>query len=181
MNFIHLSILFCRNIARPLCLWGLASCGCIAIAQTFQHSLCRRKFGSVVQVGIDVGGGGEVAVPQSFLNLLHGNAICQKKVGTTMAQIVKADGAQTVFLQQLRELLGNIIGAEDVPDLVHTQTAEIVWIVTAAAQAVEGCQKDRYLQFGSICRLGQGVDLIGAVIAAFELVLFRTFDLICRV
>ena len=173
-----------------------------------------------------------------------------------MAQIMKADGAQTVFLQQLRELLGNIIGAEDVPDLVHTQIAEIVWIVAAAAQtavgllltfqlqqtvtdgrhqrqgaqtgfgfctvglnkdffavngclcddtfdlhcigfkvdgipfqpqhlaaaqAIEGCQKDRYLQFGSICRLGQGVDLFGSVVAAFEIVLFRTFDLICRV
>ena len=55
-----------------------------------------------------------------------------------MAQIMKADGAQTVFLQQLRELLGNIIGAEDVPDLVHTQIAEIVWIVAAAAQTAVG-------------------------------------------
>ena len=77
MNFIRLSILFCRNSARcTLSFWGLASCGCIAIAQTFQHSLCRRKFGSVVQVGIDVGGGGEVAVAQPFLDLLHGNAVC---------------------------------------------------------------------------------------------------------
>lgn len=55
-----------------------------------------------------------------------------------MAQIVEADGAQTVFHQQLRELLGNIIGAEDVPDLVHTQIAEIVWIVAAAAQTAVG-------------------------------------------
>ena len=42
----------------------------------------------------------------------------------------------------------------------------------AAAQAVEGCQKDRHLQFGSICRLGQGVNLFGSVVAAFEIVLF---------
>ena len=60
---------------------------------------------------------------QPFLDLLHGNAVCQKKAGTTMAQIVEADGGQTVFHQQLRELLGNRIRAEDVPDLVHTQIA----------------------------------------------------------
>ena len=72
-------------------------------------------------MGVDVGGGGEVAVTQPFLNLLHGNAVCQKKAGAAMAQIVETDGTQTVFLQQLRELLENVVGADDVPDLVHTQ------------------------------------------------------------
>ena len=76
-------------------------------------------------MGVNIGGGGEVAVTQPFLNLLHGNAVCQKKAGATMTQVMKADRTQTVFLQQLRELLGNIVGADDVPDLVHTQIAEI--------------------------------------------------------
>ena len=35
-------------------------------------------------MGVNIGGGGEVAVPQPFLNLLHGNAICQKKAGAAM-------------------------------------------------------------------------------------------------
>ena len=35
-----------------------------AIAQPFQHRLCRRELGSVIEVGVNVGGGGEVAVPQ---------------------------------------------------------------------------------------------------------------------
>ena len=33
---------------------------------------------------VNIGGGGKVAVPQPFLNLLHGNAVCQKKAGAAM-------------------------------------------------------------------------------------------------
>ena len=108
---------------RPstLSLGRMASCGRIAIAQPFHHRLCRRELGSIIEVGVNIGGGGEVAVTQPFLNLLHGNAVCQKKAGAAMAQIVEADRTQTVFLQQLRELLGNVVGADDVPNLVHTQ------------------------------------------------------------
>ena len=35
-------------------------------------------------MGVNIGGGGEVAVTQPFLNLLHGNAVCQKKAGAAM-------------------------------------------------------------------------------------------------
>lgn len=89
-------------------------------------------------MGVNIGGGGEVAVTQPFLNLLHGNAVCQKKAGAAVAQIVEADRTQTVFLQQLRELLGNVVGTDDVPDLVHTQIAEIIPIVAFTAQAAVG-------------------------------------------
>ena len=173
-----------------------------------------------------------------------------------VAQVVEADRTQTVFLQQLRELLGNIVGADDVPDLVHTQIAQILPVVAftaqaavgflltfqhqqavtdgrhkrqrpqaglglcavclyqnlfavdgclrddvldlqrvgfkvdrrplqpkhlAAAQTVEGCQQNRDLQLGALCDLRQSMNLIGTVIAAFELVLLRTLDLICRI
>ena len=52
-----------------------------------------------------------------------------------MTQVVEADRTQPVFLQQLRELLGNVVGADDVPDLVHTQIAQILPIVAFTAQA----------------------------------------------
>ena len=55
-----------------------------------------------------------------------------------VAQIVKADRTQPVFLQQLRELLGNVVGADDVPDLAHTQIAQILPIVAFTAQAAVG-------------------------------------------
>jgi len=51
---------------------------------------------------------------------------------------VKADRTQPVFLQQLRELLGNVVGADDVPDLAHTQIAQILPIVAFTAQAAVG-------------------------------------------
>lgn len=89
-------------------------------------------------MGVNIGGGGEVAVTQPFLNLLHGNAVCQKKAGAAMTQVMKADRTQTVFLQQLRELLGNVVGADDVPDLAHTQIAQILPIVAFTAQAAVG-------------------------------------------
>ena len=38
-----------------------------------------------------------IAVAQPFLDLLHGNAVCQKKAGTTMAQIVEADAGQAIL------------------------------------------------------------------------------------
>ena len=173
-----------------------------------------------------------------------------------MTQVVEADRTQTVFLQQLRELLGNVVGADDVPDLVHTQIAQILPVVAftaqaavgflltfqhqqavtdgrhkgqrpqaglgfctislyqnlfavdgclrndvldlqrvgfkvdgipsqtqhlAAAQTIERCQQNRDLQLGALCDLRQSVNLIGTVIATFELVLLRTLDLICRI
>ena len=55
-----------------------------------------------------------------------------------MTQVVEADRTQPVFLQQLRELLGNVVGADDVPDLVHTQIAQILPIVAFTAQAAVG-------------------------------------------
>ena len=55
-----------------------------------------------------------------------------------MTQIVEADRTQTVFLQQLRELLGNVVGADDVPDFVHTQIAQILPVVAFTAQAAVG-------------------------------------------
>ena len=55
-----------------------------------------------------------------------------------VTQVMKADRTQTVFLQQLRELLGNVVGADDVPDLVHTQIAQIIPVVAFTAQAAVG-------------------------------------------
>ena len=84
---------------------------------------------------VDVGGGGEVAMTQPFLNLLHRNAVCQKKAGAAMTQIVETDRPQSVVLQHLRELFGNIVRSNDVPNLVYTQVAEIVPVVALTAQA----------------------------------------------
>lgn len=46
------------------------------------HRRCGLFLGGEVQVGVDVGGGGEGAVAQPDLNLLHGYAAAQQKAGT---------------------------------------------------------------------------------------------------
>ena len=79
---------------------------------------------------VDVSGDRKGAVPQPFLNLLHGYAVHHHQAGTAVAQ--------TVFLQQLRELLGNVVGSNDVPNLVHTPIAEIIPVVAFTAQTAVG-------------------------------------------
>ena len=42
-----------------------------------------------VQVGVDVGRGGNIAVTQPGLNLLHGHALFQQQAGAAVLRIVK--------------------------------------------------------------------------------------------
>lgn len=58
-----------------------AESGDIAQAEAGGHRLRGGELGTVIQMRIDVGGGGEIAVTQPFLNLLHGNAIGQEQAG----------------------------------------------------------------------------------------------------
>ena len=48
------------------------------------HRLCRGDFRLVIQVGVDVRRGGEVAVAQPLLNVLEGNAVGQQQAGTAV-------------------------------------------------------------------------------------------------
>ena len=59
-----------------------AESGDIAQAEAGGHRLRGGELGTVIQMRIDVGGSGEIAVTQPFLNLLHGNAIGQEQAGT---------------------------------------------------------------------------------------------------
>ena len=59
-----------------------AESGDISQVEAGGHRLRGGELGTVIQMRIDVGGGGEIAVTQPFLNLLHGNAIGQEQAGT---------------------------------------------------------------------------------------------------
>ena len=67
---------------------------------SFHHRLCRGQLGSVVQVGVDVTRGREIAVPQPFLNLLQRNTVGQKERGAEVAEIVEAHSGQTVLFNK---------------------------------------------------------------------------------
>lgn len=55
------------------------------------HRLCRGDFRLVIQVGVDVRRGGEVAVPQPLLNVFEGDAVGQQQAGTAMTHVVKSN------------------------------------------------------------------------------------------
>ena len=48
------------------------------------HRLCRGDFKLVIQVGVDVRRGGEVAVAQPLLNVLERHAVGQQQAGTAV-------------------------------------------------------------------------------------------------
>ena len=61
-------------------------------------------------MGVDVGRGGDVAVAQPFLDLLHGHTLLQQQAGAGVAQIMEANLPQAVVGQQLGEAVGHCIG-----------------------------------------------------------------------
>ena len=89
------------------------------------HRLCRGDFRLVIQVGVDVRRGGEVAAAQPLLNVLEGNAVGQQQAGTAVTQIVKAHPAQTVVLQKFWKCRGQIIGPHPLAQFVHKRKAII--------------------------------------------------------
>ena len=50
----------------------------------------------VVQMRVDVGRGAEVAVPEPFLNLLHGNAFRQQQACATVTKLVEATNGHSL-------------------------------------------------------------------------------------
>ena len=72
---------------------------CFRQADSFHHRLCRGQLGSVVQVGVDVSRGREIAVLQPFLNLLERNTVGQKQRRTGVTEIVEAHPGQTISHQ----------------------------------------------------------------------------------
>ena len=80
---------------------------------------------------IDVCRGGEIAVSEPVLNLLHGNAVCKHQRGTAMSQIMKSDLTKLIRPKQLAEALCNIMGLDQIADLVDTD----IFLISALLQA----------------------------------------------
>ena len=49
-------------------------------------------------MGVDVGRGGNIAVAQPFLDLLHGHALLEQQAGAAVPRIVKQGRRKAVFL-----------------------------------------------------------------------------------
>ena len=78
----------------------------------------------VVQMRVDVGRGAEVAMPQPFLNLLHGNAFRQQQACATVPEIVQADDPHVVLLQQSPETVGQRVGLEPFSQFIDADVSD---------------------------------------------------------
>ena len=71
-------MIFGKNSGVP------AGLPCVRQSQDIVHFICRGDFRLVIQVGVDVRRGGEVAMAQPLLNVLEGNAVGQQQAGTAV-------------------------------------------------------------------------------------------------
>ena len=53
--------------------------------QRFTHRRAGVRFRYGIEVAVDIGGGAHIAMSEPFLDLLHGNTICQEKAGAAMS------------------------------------------------------------------------------------------------
>ena len=77
-------------------------------------------------MGVDVGGGGEGAVSQPDLDLLHGDSIAQQQAGTGVTKIVEADLPQTVLADHPAKVFRHEVGPQELAHLVHADIGQIV-------------------------------------------------------
>ncbi len=89
---------------------------------------------AVIQMGVDVAGGADVAVAQPFLNVLQGHAVGVEQAGAGMAQIVEADAAHTVVFEKLREPLRQMSWLDPLAQIVDV---DIIPVIVAIALAAE--------------------------------------------
>ena len=68
-----------------------------------------------IQMGIDIAGGADIAVPQPFLDLFQAHAVGVKQACAAMAQVVETDTLHLVCDQKIREMLAQEIGPNRFP------------------------------------------------------------------
>ena len=86
-----------------------------------------------IQMGINIAGGADIAVPQPLLNLFQAHAVGIKQACAAMAQIVKADTLHIVRCEELREMLAQKVGADAPAHRVDIDIIEIIRAVILAA------------------------------------------------
>ena len=102
--------------------------------QAGAHCIGRGKLGIVIQMRVNIGRGGKVAVPEPFLNLLHGYAVGEKKRGAAMTQIMKANPAKPMTFENPWEDLREIIGLDQIAELINADIFAVFSVVALAAQ-----------------------------------------------
>ena len=86
-----------------------------------------------IQMGINIAGGADIAVPQPLLNFLQAHAVGVKQAGAAVAQIVKADTLHLVCDQKIREMLAQKVGADAPAHRVYIDIVKIIGAIAFAA------------------------------------------------
>ena len=89
---------------------------------------------------VDIRRGRNITVAQPLLNLLHRHALFQQQAGAGMAQIVKANPAQTILFQQLRKACRYGIRLEQISHCIHKYIAKVFLIIAVAADFLVVCR-----------------------------------------
>ena len=61
-------------------------------------------------------------MPQLFLDLFHGNSVCQQKTCTAVAEVVKAQRLKPVLSDHKPEMIGHIVWRDELSRII---TADI--------------------------------------------------------
>ena len=84
-------------------------------------------------MAVDIRGCADITVPEPFLDLLHRNIVCEKERSTAVPEIVKANMAKAVALQNPAEIIGYRMGCENVTHWIYKYIAFIFSVVTVSA------------------------------------------------
>ena len=86
-----------------------------------------------IQMGINIAGGADIAVPQPLLNFFQAHAVGVKQACAAVAQVVEADALHIVRREELREMLAQKVGADAPAHRVDIDIIEIIRAVILAA------------------------------------------------
>ena len=86
-----------------------------------------------IQMGINIAGGADIAVPQPLLNFFQAHAVGVKQACAAVAQVVEADALHVVRREELREMLAQKVGADAPAHRVDIDIIEIIRAVILAA------------------------------------------------
>ena len=92
------------------------------------------------QVGVDVRRGGVVGVAQKELDLLHGDAAGHQEAGAGVPEVVEADVAQAVCLQQVAKALGELVRDDEIAQGVHADAVQPLFAVAVPEGLAVGLQ-----------------------------------------
>ena len=97
---------------------------CLLLSEEFRDHIGAALLGSLVQMGVDVGGGADVGVAQEVGDIDQRHLLVQQNAGEGVAQIVIAEAAQAQLAEQVTVMLRHIIGAQQVPQLISADVIE---------------------------------------------------------